>query len=120
MLGANLLDGFELVKVSSSTRTTGAIKISKDKKQMNISAKFINELGWQDKQRVNLRCKGTLFALEPSKVGLVTIHIPKSSGGLITSQNFCWEVLSRSKSCREFEGWVEGDTLFFKPKKGEE
>lgn len=120
MLEANLMDGFELIEVKCVSRANGAIRISNDKKVMNISAKYIKELGWKNKERVNLKGKGGTFALEPCKTGLVTVHVNSSGGGAITSVNFCIEVLSRTRSCREYEGWTEGDVLFFRPKRGEE
>ena len=120
MLRTNLLDGFELIEVKKATRTTGSIKVTADKKVMNISVKYMKELGWGDKERVNLRCLGSTFALEPNKVGLVTVHLHKNGGGVITSKNFCLEVLSRAKSCRDYEGWVEEGVLFFRPKRGDE
>jgi hypothetical protein len=119
MSSTNLLDGFDLIKIKSVTRATGSIRISKDKKSMNISTKYMRELGWKNKERVNLRCCGSTFALEPDKVGLITVHL-QNGGGIITSTNFCLEVLSRTRSCREYEGWVEQGILFFKPKRGED
>lgn len=119
MLGTNLLDGFELIEVNGSRNTDGVIRISSDKRRFTIPTKYIKELGWKDKQRVNLRCKGNLFALEPNKVGLMTIHA-RNGAGQITSTNFNIEILSRTKSCREYDGWVEDGWLFFKPKRGEE
>lgn len=118
MLEANLMDGFELIEVKCVSRANGAIRISNDKKVMNISAKYIKELGWKDKERVNLKGKGETFMLEPNKVGLITVHA-MGSAGQITSTNFNIEVLSRTKSCREYEGWTEENVLFFRPKRGE-
>lgn len=119
MLGTNLLDGFELIEINCTRNTDNIIRISADKRRFTIPIKYMRELGWKDKQRVNLRCKGTTFALEPDKVGLMTIHSPNGAGQ-ITSTNFNIEVLSRTKSCREYEGWVEDDCLFFRPKRGDE
>ena len=118
MLDKNLWGKFELVQFATG-REKGYITISADKKQMNISSKFVKELDWEDKTRVNLYRFGETFALEKDKVGLITIH-KNGNSGAITSSNFCLEILSRTKSCRKFEGWVEDGILFFKPAKGEE
>lgn len=116
----NLLEGFELVQFEACARSTGKIRINKDKNVMTISSTYMAKLGWGNPERVNLRCCGSTFALEPNKVGLITVrHNTGSNGGIITSKNFCLEVLSRTRSCREFEGWVEEGILFFKPVKGE-
>lgn len=119
MLDKNLWGEFELIEVNPTTCERGFLTISSDKKQMNISTKFIKELDWQDKQRLNLYRFGETFALKTDKVGLITLHRVKN-GGTITSANFCLEVLSRTHSCRKFEGWVEEGILFFKPAEGEE
>ena len=119
MLNQSLLDKFELIEVKSVDRSTGRITINKDKNTFNISTKYIKQLDWKNNERVNLRGYGGTFALVPDKVGLIKVHI-NNNGGIITSVNFCLEVLSRTKSCRVFEGWVEDNVLFFRPKEGEE
>ena len=119
MLGTNLLDGFELIEVNGSRNTDSIIRISADKRRFTIPARFMKALGWKDKERVNLRGRGETFALVPDKVGLITVHSVGGSAGQITSTNFNIEVLSRTKSCREYEGWVEDNVLFFRPKRGE-
>lgn len=118
MLDKNLWGKFELVQISTG-REKGDIRISDNKKAMNISSKYMKQLGWEDKTRVNLYRFGETFALEKDKVGLLTIH-KNGNSGAITSSNFCLEILSRTKSCKVFEGWVEDGILFFKPMKGEE
>ena len=122
MIGTNLLDGFELIEIKASSRGrgSGVIKISNNKRMMSIPVKYSKELNWKDGERVNLKIKGTTFALEPSKVGLVTTHSHSGSGVVISNVNFCREVLSRTRSCREYDGWVEEGTLFFRPKRGDE
>ena len=120
MLGTNLLDGFELIEIKSARNTNSLIRISADKRRFTIPTRFMKELGWEDKTRVNLAVMGKTFALVPDKVGLITIHCISGSAGQITSTNFNIEILSRTKSCKEYEGWVEDNVLFFRPKRGDE
>lgn len=120
MLDSNLLDGFELVEIKTTRNPRGLVTISADKARLGISNKFTRELGWEDGKRVNLRRKGRMFALVPDKVGLLKIHTFSKGGAFITSKNLCLEIMSQTESCREFEGWVEDDVLFFRPKRGEE
>lgn len=118
MLSTDLYDGFELIEINCSRNTDNIIRISADKRRFTIPTKYMRELGWKDKERVNLKGKGETFMLEPNKVGLITVHA-MGSAGQITSTNFNIEVLSRTKSCREYEGWTEENVLFFRPKRGE-
>lgn len=118
MLGTNLLDGFKIIEINCTRNTDNLIRISADKRRFTIPARFMRELGWEGKKRVNLAVMGETFALVPDKVGLITVN-HSASTGQITSANFNIEVLSRTRSCREFEGWVEGNILFFRPKRGE-
>lgn len=118
MLSTDLYDGFELIEINCSRYTDNIIRISADKRRFTIPTKYMRELGWKDKERVNLKGKGETFMLEPNKVGLITVHA-MGSAGQITSTNFNIEVLSRTKSCREYEGWTEENVLFFRPKRGE-
>lgn len=120
MLEQNLWGEFELIEVNSCSRQKGYITISKSKNVLNIASKFMKQLPWADEERVNLYRLGETFALRPHKVGLIRVRRHKNGGSQIPSTNLCLEILSRSKSCMKFEGWVEEDTLFFKPVKGEE
>lgn len=119
MLGTNLLDGFKIIEINCTRNMDSLIRISADKRRFTIPTRFMKELGWEDKKRVNLAVMGETFALVPDKVGLVTVHRVGGSAGQITSTNFNIEILSRTKSCREYEGWVEDNVLFFRPKRGE-
>ena len=119
MSNKTILDSFELVDIKTHSRQKGFITISKSKRALSISKSFLDELPWVDGERVNLMRKGETFALVPNKVGLVKVHQNSSCCGIITSSDLCLKILSNSKSCRKFEGWVEEDALFFKPWKGE-
>lgn len=120
MLDKNLLDGFELVEIKTTRNLKGLVTISNDRSRLSISTKFTNELNWENGERVNLRRLGETFALVPDKVGLIKVHIFDKGGAMVTSKNVCLEILARTKSCKNFEGWVEENILFFKPMRGEE
>lgn len=120
MYNKSVLDGFELIEVRKTYPTKGLVTIDKSKRVLSISKRFMDLLPWGDLERVNLLKKGETFALVPHKVGLVKVHKYKSKGGYITSSDLCLKVLANSRGCRTFEGWVEEDTLFFKPQKGDE
>ena len=121
MLDTNLMGEFELIEVSvgNHTNKSNICKIDGNKKCFTIPRRISEQLCWADKERVNLYRFGETFLLKPDNVGLLTMHNYKGVLA-ITSKNFCIELLSRTRSCREYEAWVEGNALLFKPKKGEE
>lgn len=119
MLDRDLLKKFEKVEVVTSNKNRGFVTITKDKRTLLISNKFIEKLPWIDGERLDLYRFGETFYLTPAKAGLLTFHAKKKVNQ-ITSVNLCLEIMSKTHSCRKFDAWVEEDILFFKPWEGEE
>lgn len=84
--------------------------------KLNISADLVDKLGWTSGTRVNLlRSKGgNMFALRPSKTGLIEL---KENQKVLYCQR--WQVVANlncDQNGTEFDAWVDGDDLIFKPK----
>lgn len=84
--------------------------------KLNISADLVDKLCWTAGTRVNLlRSKGgNLFALRPSKTGLIEL---KEQQKTLYVQR--WQVVANlncDMNGTEFDAWVDGEDLVFKPK----
>lgn len=84
--------------------------------RLNISADLVDELCWTPGVRVNLlRAKGMrMYALRPSNVGLIEL---KGTGNSLYYQ--AWQVVAElniDQNGVEFDAWVDGESLVFKPK----
>lgn len=113
---ASLIDKMELIEVKTKRKGTNKCTIPASKNSFFIPKGKMEELGWQNGERVNLYVLGTTFALKPDKVGLMRVRTTPSSGTTcIYSSQLCLELLSRTRSCREYECWTEGNILVFRP-----
>lgn len=122
MLNQEFWGELELIEVKQCPRggsNAKIVTIDSGKTKVFIPKVLVSELKWNNKERVNLYKMGKTFVLKPHKVGLLKVNTVASGAMMIYSKNLCLELLSRTKSCREYEAWVEEDALLFKPKVGE-
>ena len=122
MLNQNFWGELELIEIKqgrTGSRSEKVVTIDKGKNKLFIPKILTADLNWANGERINLYRMGQTFVLKPHKVGLMKVHSVASGAMTIYSQNLCLELMSRTKSCREYDAWVEEDALFFKPKEGE-
>lgn len=85
--------------------------------RLNITADLVERLGWDDGERVNLKRSkgGTMFALSKDRVGLITL---KKVGNILYHQNYLLIAeLMPEQNGTEFDAWIDGEDLIFKPKR---
>ncbi len=86
--------------------------------RFNVSYNLVDKLCWCDGTKVNLyKNKGSsLFMMRPSNVGLIAL---KQKGKSTWFQNVDTILdLNVPANGKEFDAWVDGGDLYFKPKKG--
>lgn len=86
---------------------------------INISAAICEKAGWRNGIRVNLARQGnSLFRLSPSSVGL---YEPRQTSSKVRSMRltnlYLVAELRPHINGTEFDAWVDGDTIYFKPSK---
>ena len=92
----------------------------KDDDRLNmifISANLCDKAGWFSGIRVNLARQGnSLFRFKPSTAGL---YMPRLINKSSRTMCLCGEILVAELrphiNGTEFEAWVDGDTIYFKP-----
>ena len=92
----------------------------KDDDRLNmifISANLCEKANWKQGIRVNLARQGnSLFRFKPSSTGLYTPRqINKSSKTMCLSGEVLVAELRPHINGTEFDAWVDGDTIYFKP-----
>ena len=110
---------FKSQKTNGRYRMVWLTKSMKDIASPNvlkITPDLVNELGWKSGTRANLYKSGCLFKFTESNTGLVKF---KLVGKTLTYTNWalCAE-LHPDVNGTEFEAWVDGGELYFKPKEG--
>jgi len=117
----DLMGELELIEIKQKPfARRGYCTIASAKNVFNIPKAKADELKWDDRQRVNLYSIGSTFVLKPDKTGLVTVRATGNGSMRVCSTNFCLELMSRTRSCRTYEAWVEKDALFFRPERRED
>lgn len=85
---------------------------------INIAGNMCEEAGWYDGIRVNLARQGnSLFRLKPSTVGLYYVRKNGKSKTLRITNVLLVAELRPHINGTIFDAWVDGDTIYFKPKK---
>lgn len=87
--------------------------------RLNITADLVESLGWNDGERVNLKRSkgGTMFALCKDRVGLISM---KRVGNILYHQNFLLIAeLMPEQNGTEYDAWIDGEDLIFKPKRAQ-
>lgn len=121
MTTIDLMGELELIEIKQRTvQRAGYCHISKERNVFTIPRVKVEQLKWRELERVNLYCIGSTFVLKPDKTGLLTARTSAGGTTRINSTNLCLELMSRTKSCREFDCWVEQNMLFFKPERRED
>lgn len=97
-------------------RSKADVTITKAKTQLDIHSQAGKLLSWPDGVRLNLYMIGTTtFVLKPHKVGIITARKLESGGYRISKKDLCMTIMARSNHAREFEAWVEGEVIMFRP-----
>ena len=125
MFDKSFLEGFEpvaIVRKNHGGKTY--LSIDKSGHQLFIPGKFAKATKWTHGQRLDLMHQGQTFALVPNKVGLVSFRFNggdiKTQSGAITSADMCLKIKIIVGRKTTFDGWTEGDVLFFRPRESEE
>lgn len=106
------LDDFDEVEVAYSTRKGDNVTVGKS--AVYISKDLIRQLGWDEKTRLRLVQKGSIFALlngKDSKGRIGILHINnlhgERSGASVCCADLCRKIVSLTGGIRDFKGTVQ-------------
>lgn len=106
------LDDFEEIEVGYSIRRRNNVTIGKT--QIYISKDLVEQLGWDDKTRLRVVQKGSIFAFLPgkdSKGKIGILHINKmhgeNGGCTVNCVDLCRKLVSLTRGIRDYKGTVQ-------------
>lgn len=112
------LDLFEKCDVQPSRKTAepNCVTITKSDNSIKISPDVVVKAGWKEGDRVDLYRMGKTFALNKSKVGILTLRRINGTKGLRIGNQSAYLEIAAHTHTNKFTAWVEEGVIFFKPR----